>query len=129
MFGDGEGSAPSADGTPPASGWPEMTSPRVRAPRDAAHRDHDPRPQRRRCGDHSVQPARRACEEIHVQAERKDPDEEDAARMQSDDSPGCSPAARRVTRNVQRACGQATKYPGKGVLHDLLRGDAGLRRT
>lgn len=45
------------------------------------------------------------CEEIHVPAERKDPDEEDTARMQGDDSPGCSLAARRATPDVQRTCG------------------------
>jgi hypothetical protein len=33
VLGDGEGSAPSADGTPPAYGRPEIYSPRVRAPR------------------------------------------------------------------------------------------------
>jgi hypothetical protein len=69
------------------------------------------------------------CEEIHVPAERKDPDEEDTARMQGDDSPGCSLAAHRETPDLQRACGRATKYPGKGVLHDLSRRDAGVRRT
>ena len=81
------------------------------------------------CGDHSVQPARRTCEEIHVQAERKDPDEEDAARMQGNDSSDCSPAAREPTRHGLRACGRATKYLGKGVLHALARCDAGLRCT
>ena len=50
-------------------------------------------------------------------------------RMKGEDSPGCSPAARRATQDVQRAWGRATKYPGKGVLHDLARGDADLRRT
>jgi hypothetical protein len=90
-----------------------------------------PRPasSRRRSGGHSVQSAPRACEEIHVQAGRENRDEEDAARMQGDDRLGCSPAARRATRHVQRACGRATKYPGKGVLHDFARGDAALRRT
>lgn len=38
---------------------------------------------------------------------------------QGDDSRGCSPAARRATRHVQRVRGRATKYPEKGVLHDL----------
>ena len=55
--------------------------------------------------------------------------EEDADDRQRDDSPGYSPAARRATPDVQRACWRATKYPGKGVLHDLARRDAGLRRT
>jgi hypothetical protein len=94
VFADGEGSAPSADGTPPAYRRFEITS-RVRKRRaDAAQRDHNPRPQRRRCGDHSVQLARRACEEIHVQAERKDHDEEDAPRMrrQSGLQPSCTPS-------------------------------------
>lgn len=49
--------------------------------------------------------------------------------MQGDDSPGCGPAARRATRHVHRACWRVTKYYGKGVLHDLPRGDADLRRT
>jgi hypothetical protein len=38
-------------------------------------------------------------------------------------------AARRATRHLHRAGGRATKYHGKGVLHDLPRGDADLRRT
>jgi hypothetical protein len=54
-----------------------------------------------------------------VQAEREDHEEEDTACMQGDESPGRSPAARRMTRDVQRACGRAAKYPEKGVLHDL----------
>jgi hypothetical protein len=33
--------------------------------------------------------------------------------MQGDDHPGCSPAARRATPNVQQAGGRATKYPGR----------------
>jgi hypothetical protein len=64
-----------------------------------------------------------------VQAKREDCREEYAERLQGSDCPGCSPAARRATRDVQRAGGRTTKYPGKGVLHDLSRGDAGLRRT
>jgi hypothetical protein len=64
-----------------------------------------------------------------VQAKREDCREEYAKRKQGSDRPGCSPAVRRATRDVQRASGRATKYPGKGVLHDLVRGDAGLRRT
>ena len=67
--------------------------------------------------------------EIDVQAERKDHDDDDAAIMQGDGSPCCSPPARGATRVVQRACGRATKYSGKGVLHDLPRDDADLRRT
>ena len=106
----------------------EITSCACERRADVAHRDHDLAPRHPRCGDHSAQPAR-ACEEIHVQAERMDPDESNAARIQGDDSPGCSPAAHRATPDVQRACGRATKYTGKGVLHDLARRDAGLRRT
>jgi hypothetical protein len=45
-----------------------------------------------------------------VQAESEDHDKKDADLMQGDDGPGCSPAARRVTEDVQRACWRATKY-------------------
>jgi hypothetical protein len=62
-----------------------------------------------------------------VQAKREDHDEEGAGHMQGADSAGDSPAARRATPSVQRACGRATKYPGKGVLHDLTCGSADLR--
>jgi hypothetical protein len=76
-----------------------------------------------------LQPAWRACGEIHVQAKREDHGDQDASHREGDDNPGWSPAARRATPGAQRACGRATKYPGKGVLHDLPRRDAGLRRT
>jgi hypothetical protein len=74
-------------------------------------------------------PLRRACGEIHVQAAREDRGAEHAEHKQGDDSRGCSPAARRAPGDVQRSCGRATKYSGKGVLHDLRRRDAGLRCT
>src|SRR5437867_1013269 len=37
--------------------------------------------------------------------------------------------ARPGSEIASRACGRATKYPGKGVLHDFSRGDADLRHT
>jgi hypothetical protein len=86
-------SAPAQTSPPPSARAPPCGPPSSPAPgrrtarrdrRLAAHGDHDPRPQRRRCGDHSVEHARRACEEIHVQDERNDPDEKGAARMQGD---------------------------------------------
>ena len=64
-----------------------------------------------------------------MQAEREDYDEEEAAGMHGDDRPRCRARACPATRDVRRACGRATKHPGKGVLHDLPRGDDGLRRT
>ena len=64
-----------------------------------------------------------------MQAERKDHGEEYAGHRHGEDRPGVPPAARRATADVQRACWQATKYPGKGVLHHFARDDAGLRRT
>lgn len=64
-----------------------------------------------------------------MQAEHKDHGEEDAGHRHGDDSTSWRPAARRATPDVQRACWRATKYPGKGVLHDFARGDTGLRHT
>jgi len=72
---------------------------------------------------------RRACGEIHPHAAREDHGEEHAGHRLGDDSPSNRPAARRARPDVQHACGRATKYPAKGVLHDLPKGDAGLRRT
>jgi hypothetical protein len=50
---------------------------------------------------------------------REDDGEEDADLMQGDDNPGCSPAARRATRDMQAVCRKPVKYSGMGVLHDL----------
>jgi len=93
-----------------------------------AHTDRHPRPSRQASGDHPVQPPRRTCGEIHVQAKRKDHGEECAGHRYGEDSPAGCPAARRATADVRRVCWQATKYPGKGVLHDFARCDKDFRR-
>jgi hypothetical protein len=99
--------------------------------RGAVEGPHRPQPALRALAiqRHSVSPPPRACGEIHVQAEREDHDETMPSARRANDSLRCSPAARCATRHVQRACGRATKHPGKNVLHDLSRRDADLRRT
>jgi hypothetical protein len=64
-----------------------------------------------------------------VQAWREGHDEEDADPMQGDDSPAALRLHAERHGTCARACGRATKYHGKGMLHDLPRGDADLRRT
>ena len=115
--------------TPPAHGPGPRSLVRVRAPRSAGSQTTTHAPRFGRSSNRPVRPAWRARGEIHVQPERKNHGEEYVGQRHGDHSPACSPAARRATPDVQRACGPTTKYPVKGVLHDFVRGDAGLRRT
>ena len=91
------------------------------------HTGDNPCAPRRASADRPVQPARRARGEIHVQAQRKDHDKEYAGDRHGDGSQSGRPPARRATADVQAVCWESVKYPGMGVLHDLPRGDAGLR--
>jgi hypothetical protein len=53
----------------------------------------------------------RACEETHVQAKRIGSDESNVARMQGDDSPGCSPAAHERHRMCSARAGEPRSTP------------------
>jgi hypothetical protein len=95
---------------------------RVRAPRSAG--SHRPRasaiPQ-----PSGTAPAARMRRD-HVKAAREDRGEKHAGHRQGEDS---RTAVRLRAERHATCSGRATKYPGKGVLHDLPSGDAGLRRT
>ena len=74
------------------------------------------------------QPARCAWAEIHVQNNAKDRGKQYAREWARRTLPVCMSEARAVTPDTRSDGATTTKYPIKGVLHDLARSNNDFRR-
>ena len=73
-------------------------------------------------------PLARRPRERHVQAEAKDRGKLGARERHADDSPPACPTARAATPNLRREGAKTTKYPTRGVLHDVAQSGDHFRR-
>lgn len=77
----------------------------------------------------AVEATRRARQEVHLQVERKDAGGHPARARHADGSAAARPTVRAVTLNLRHRGRECTKYPRRGVLHDLACRGADLRRA